>query len=164
MKSDLCPCGSGKSYQECCGPIVEGEKKAETAEALMRSRYSAYVKQAFSHVYNSYHPETKKHFSLDAIKEQADEIRWVSLTVNDVVNGMPEDEEGYVSFSAQYQMNDQVHFLNEKSHFVKLNGEWLYVSGETKYTSTAVSKKIGRNEPCPCGSGKKYKKCCGAPK
>ncbi len=162
MTNDPCPCGSGKAYAECCEPIITGEKKAITAEALMRSRYSAYVKQAFSHVYQSYHPETRKHFTLSAIEEQADAIQWINLSVLDVKDGGPGDKEGFVTFTAQYQMNDQTHYLNEKSRFRKLNGEWFYVSGETKFTSTAVSQKIGRNEPCPCGSGKKYKKCCGA--
>lgn len=163
ISSDKCPCGSGKLYVDCCEPIIKGLEKAETAEALMRSRYSAYVKNEFEHVYNSYHPDTKKHFSIDAIKEQADEIRWVGLTVNEVEKGQSQDDDGYVTFSAQYQMNGQSHYINEKSHFVRVNGDWLYVNGETKFTSTASSQKIGRNEPCPCGSGKKYKKCCGKP-
>ncbi|MDX1810719.1 MAG: YchJ family metal-binding protein, partial [Gammaproteobacteria bacterium] len=149
MSSDKCPCGSGKKYSECCQPIIEGDKLAETAEALMRSRYSAYVKNDFEHVYNSYHPDTKQHFTLDAIKEQADEIKWVGLSVVETEQGQADDSEGYVTFSAQYQMNGQTHYLNEKSHFVKVDGRWLYVNGQTKFTSTAVSNKVGRNEPCP---------------
>lgn len=161
MTNEKCPCGSGKSYAECCEPIITGREKALTAEALMRSRYSAYVQKAFEHVYNSYHPDTKKHFSLDAIKEQSHQIHWQGLSVTDVEKGLADDTEGYVTFSAQYQMNGQTHYLHEKSHFVKENGQWLYVNGQTNFTSTAKSTKVGRNEPCPCGSGKKYKKCCG---
>jgi len=161
---EKCPCGSGQQYGMCCMSIITGEKKAETAEQLMRSRYSAYVKKEFEHVYNSYHPDTKKHFSVDAIKAQSDEINWIGLDVRDIERGLAEDEEGFVSFSAQYQMNGQSHYLNERSYFKKIDGQWFYVNGETKFTSTAVSQKIGRNEPCPCGSGKKYKKCCGAAK
>ncbi len=128
----------------------------------MRSRYSAYVKKIFSHVYNSYHPETKKHFALDAIERQAEHINWVGLTINEVEMGLELDAEGYVSFSAQYQMNGQSHYLNEKSRFARVDGEWLYVNGETKFSSKASAEKVGRNAPCPCESGRKYKKCCGA--
>lgn len=162
MNNNQCPCGSGMPYEECCEPIITGREKARTAEALMRSRYSAYVKEEFSHVYDSYHPETRKHFSLAAIEEQSHEITWAGLTIDEVEKGRADDTEGFVTFKAQYKMNGQSQNLHEKSYFTKENGQWFYVNGQTKHTSTAVSNKVGRNEPCPCGSGKKYKKCCGA--
>ena len=94
----------------------------------------------------------------------SDDIRWLGLEVRETERGGPDDEDGFVSFSAKYQLGNQVHYLNERSYFKKLDGRWLYVDGETKFTSAAVSQKVGRNEPCPCGSGKKYKKCCGSSK
>ena len=161
---EKCPCGSQRAFKDCCELVISRQKPAESAEALMRSRYSAYTKKMFDYIYDTYHPDTKQSFSIDTIKTQSDEIRWLGLEVRETERGGSNDEDGFVSFSAKYQLHNQVHYLNERSYFKKLDGSWLYVDGETKFTSAAASQKVGRNEPCPCGSGKKYKKCCGAPK
>ena len=164
MNTDnLCPCGSKKDFSECCEPYISGIKAAPTAEALMRSRYSAYVKQAYQYVYDSYHPDTKKHFSLDAIEEQSEHLHWLGLQISDTSDGKENDNKGVVNFTASYKIdNGQTQYLTERGFFVKEKGEWYYLNGETRYTTTAArSNKVGRNEPCTCGSGKKYKKCCG---
>lgn len=128
----------------------------------MRSRYSAYVKQAFPYVYETYHTDTKQHFTLDAIEAQAEKIKWVGLKILDTVQGQESDAEGIVNFSACHQLNDKTHYLNERSFFAREDGVWRYLNGETQLTTTAVNaEKIGRNDPCPCKSGLKHKKCCG---
>ncbi len=162
-KDDLCPCGSNKNYTDCCEPYITGTSFPPTAEALMRSRYSAYVKQAYNYVFDSYHSETKKHFTLDAIEEQSEQIQWLGLKISETSKGKAEDQKGVVDFTASYKMDDgQTRYLTERSYFVKETGKWYYVNGETRFTTTAAtSNKVGRNEPCTCGSGKKYKKCCG---
>lgn len=164
MTNNLCPCGSKNTYQNCCEPFISGQSNPPTAEALMRSRYSAYVKQAYQYVYDTYHPDTRKHFALDAIEEQSEHIQWLGLKITEIVAGKGNDDRGSVNFSASYKLDDgNIHYLTERSYFTKLNDKWFYVNGETRFTSTASkSDKQGRNEPCACGSGKKYKKCCGA--
>lgn len=158
----LCPCGSQKNYENCCGQYISGQANAPTAEALMRSRYTAYVKQAFPYVYQTYHSDTKQHFSLQAIEEQSEQIKWLGLKIIETEKGLENDDEGIVRFSASHRLNDKMHYLNERSFFARENGVWRYVNGETQLSKTAVNtKKIGRNDPCPCKSGLKYKKCCG---
>jgi len=157
-----CPCGTQKEYEQCCGLYISGQENAPTAEALMRSRYSAYVKQAFPYVYETYHSTTKQHFTLAAIEAQSEQIQWLGLKIIETEAGLENDEEGIVKFSASHRLNEKNHYLNERSFFSRENGLWRYVNGETQLTTTAANAdKVGRNEPCPCNSGLKYKKCCG---
>jgi SEC-C motif-containing protein len=80
-----------------------------------------------------------------------------------VTKGGPDDTEGVVEFEAQYELNGLKDTHREKARFKKTNGQWLYDEGEVSpVTIVRAGPKIGRNEPCPCGSGKKYKHCCGA--
>lgn len=157
-----CPCGSHKSYDDCCGLYISNKESAPTAEALMRSRYSAYVKEVFSYVYDTYHSNTKQHFTLAAIEAQSKEITWLGLRIIETEKGQENDDTGVVKFSASHHINDKTHFLNERSFFSREGGQWRYINGETQLTTTAANgEKVGRNEPCPCNSGLKYKKCCG---
>ena len=157
-----CPCGLAKEYNNCCGLYISGKENAPTAEALMRSRYSAYVKQAFPYVYDTYHSDTKQHFTLAAIEEQSEKIEWLGLQILETEKGLENDDSGTVKFSASHRLNEKNHYLNERSFFSRENGLWRYVNGETQLTTTAANQqKVGRNEPCPCKSGLKYKKCCG---
>jgi len=158
--SELCPCGSGRAYADCCGPVIAGTKKALTAEALMRSRYTSYTKGEIDYILNScvqddgIDPEGTKSWS-----EKAD---WKGLKIVRTEKGGPSDSEGVVEFVASYVMDGLKDEHKETARFIKKDGSWLYDSGEVK-TATVVraTPKVGRNEPCPCGSGKKYKQCCG---
>jgi len=162
MNIENCPCGSQKLYDQCCGLYISGQQHAPTAEALMRSRYSAYVKQAFPYVYDTYSSETRQHFTLAAIEEQSDHIEWLGLKIIETEEGGIEDNKGIVTFSASHRLNGQTHYLTERSFFAKEGELWRYVNGETKLSTTAENReKVGRNDPCPCNSGLKYKKCCG---
>jgi SEC-C motif-containing protein len=161
-----CPCGSGKSYEACCGPIIEGTQKAATAEAVMRSRYSAYTKHAYAHLERTLSAEQRKDFSAEDTKKWAENSEWLGLTVMRTEAGGPEDTSGLVEFSARFKANGQEHEHVEIAKFEKTEGEWLYAgmleTHEEPFRREAP--KVGRNDPCPCGSGKKYKKCCGAGK
>ncbi|PKL07936.1 MAG: hypothetical protein CVV51_11535 [Spirochaetae bacterium HGW-Spirochaetae-7] len=158
--SELCPCGSGRDYSACCGPVIAGKSKAQTAEALMRSRYTAYAKCAVDHILKScvaddgIDPEGTKQWS-----EKAD---WKGLQIIRTEKGGAADTEGVVEFIASYVMDGLKDEHHETAKFIKKDGSWLYESGDVK-TATVVraSPKVGRNERCPCGSGKKYKQCCG---
>lgn len=155
-----CPCGSGREYEECCGPIISGASKASTAEALMRSRYSAYALGHVEHILAS----CVKDGDMDeaATRRWSEKATWLGLEIRGTEKGGPGDTEGKVDFSASYVMDGLREEHRESANFVKKDGEWLYETGEvTPTTIVRQGPKVGRNDPCPCGSGKKYKQCCG---
>ncbi|WP_419785299.1 YchJ family protein [Pseudodesulfovibrio sp.] len=157
-----CPCGSGKEHAECCAPIISGSKPASTAEALMRSRYTAYVDKEIEYLTESLAPEARKDNDENAVREWADTAEWLGLEITDTEAGGEDDEEGIVEFSATYAVNGQEQIHRERSSFRRVDGQWRYVEGEmVSPPNVRKGPKIGRNDPCPCGSGKKYKKCCG---
>ncbi|MGP1588185.1 MAG: YchJ family protein [Treponemataceae bacterium] len=162
MEKEVCPCGSGKNYQECCHPIIKGDEKAKTAESLMRSRYSAYVKHEIDWIVKSCVQSKDNKIDLDETTAWSKESTWHGLKILKTEKGGENDKEGIVDFSAVYSRKGLKDTHLEHAKFVKTDGEWLYESG-TLIPTTIVrdSAKIGRNDPCPCGSGLKYKKCCG---
>ena len=158
--NELCPCGSGREYADCCQPIITGTKPAATAEALMRSRYSAYVKAEIGHIVNScVHDENLDEASTRRWSEKA---QWLGLKIVRTEQGGAEDKAGVVEFEASYILDNLKEEHHETAKFVRQNGAWLYYSGDVKILPVVrVAPKVGRNDPCPCGSGKKYKQCCG---
>lgn len=158
-----CPCGSELSYEKCCEPAHTGTTPSKTAEALMRSRYSAYVKNCIDYLGDSLHPEHKEDWSADDTKQWAQNSEWLSLEIISTEAGLESDNEGIVEFAANFKEGNQKSRHHETSRFQKIDGKWYYVDGETPKPQTVRNEtpKVGRNEPCPCGSGKKYKKCCG---
>ena len=160
---ELCPCKSGKPYGECCGPIHSGAVKAATAEALMRARYSAYVAGAVDFLGESSAAPLREVFNPEEAKAWSDAAEWHGLEILGTEAGGPEDERGVVEFRALYTANGEFCNHHEKSSFVRENGDWKFEDGEMLKEKPVVREeaKVGRNDPCPCGSGKKYKKCCG---
>ena len=157
-----CPCNSGLDFNECCGPILDGSTTAQTAEALMRSRYTAHVKGNFDHVANTHAPEIKATYNKSAAKAQSKNTEWVGLEIRETTGGGADDDTGTVLFSARFMENGDLNVHRELSDFRRENGEWVYVDGKINPQGEPRRvQKVGRNEPCPCGSGKKYKKCCG---
>jgi len=162
--NNLCPCGSQTEYANCCEPAIKGEIPAKTAEALMRSRYTAYVKSEIEYLGESLHPEHREDWDLAATKKWAENSTWLNLKI---VNKGSEDEnadQDWVEFITNYTEGGVKKIHHEISRFQKLEGLWYYVDGEMPKVETfkREQEKVGRNSPCPCGSGKKYKKCCGA--
>ena len=149
----ICPCGLGAAYSRCCGPLHSGAAVATTPEQLMRSRYSAYVLLNEQYLRQSWHPATRP-----AQLGLAAEIEWLGLTIIDAP--APGQREGWVEFRARLQTGGRLEQLHERSRFLHEEGRWLYIDGQL-HTDTKPAK-IGRNEPCPCGSGRKYKQCCGS--
>lgn len=145
-----CPCGSGQNLVDCCAPVIAGESIAKTAEALMRSRYTAYVLGNAGYLAASWHPSTRP-----AQLDVSGQIEWLGLDVRACRAGLAADTKGTVEFIARYRQQDGQGQVRENSRFVKEQGVWFYLDGDLK-TATA-----GRNDPCICGSGKKFKKCCG---
>ena len=148
----LCFCGSGDPFDQCCQPVISGQRAAQSAEQLMRSRYSAYVLEDADYLLRSWHPDTRP----ASLGVTASGLSGSGLTVCARHQGEPGDLHGRVEFIARYQQQGKTGAVHEISRFVFEQGQWLYVDGDLQRSS-----KVGRNDPCPCGSGKKYKKCCG---
>jgi len=161
--SEGCPCGSGKDYEACCGPLHRGLREADTPEAVMRARYSAFVKEEIGYLERSYHPSTSGEFDAEAARKWAREAQWLGLEILDTRRGGPDDRVGTVEFVARYRSGDDEIRHHEYATFRRLDGRWLFVDGRVAGGGTYVRNepKVGRNDPCPCGSGKKHKKCCG---
>jgi SEC-C motif-containing protein len=161
---EKCPCGSGLSYSECCEPVIKGVRAAETAEQLMRSRYSAYAKAEIEYLRESLHPEQRGDYDPKSARQWAESAEWQKFEIVGTEAGGPEDEEGTIEFIAAFTEDGVKREHHERAKFKKVEGRWFFESGEAVARKPVVreSPKIGRNEPCICGSGKKYKKCCGA--
>ncbi len=154
-----CPCGLAASYEECCGRFHAGEA-APTPEALMRSRYAAFVRQEIDYIVSTHHPESREHMDVDAATAWSSQSQWLGL---DVLDSTADGDRGTVEFVARYAVDGREMSHHELSRFVKIDGHWFYQDGDVVRPKPIVKdpSKVGRNEPCPCGSGKKYKKCCG---
>ncbi len=159
-----CPCGSGQTYEECCQPVIAGEAAAATAEALMRARYSAYVTEEIDFLLESLHPDHRQEHDAEAVRTWAAESDWHGLQILDTEAGGPEDDTGRVEFACEYTFQDEDHVHHEVGHFARHQGRWYFVEGDAVRPQPfrREEPKVGRNDPCPCGSGKKFKKCCGA--
>ena len=154
-----CPCQSGQRFEACCGPILAGTP-APTALALMRSRYTAYARGDAAHLARTLAPEHRAGFDAADVRAGTRETQWLGLEILDIKDGGIEDSTGTVEFVARFQRQGQTRALHERSRFRRdeSDGRWVYVDGDMNVESV---KKPGRNAPCPCGSGKKFKQCCG---
>ncbi len=157
-----CPCGSDKSFTECCEPYLNGMSKAPTAEALMRARYSAYAMANIDFIERTTNSSNRAEFSRENTRKWAEESQWHSLEILNVIGGKEDEDEGSVEFIATYSQEDEKIKHHEVSGFRKEAGIWTFVDGHmVNQTFRRDQPKIGRNDPCHCGSGKKFKKCCG---
>lgn len=155
-----CPCGSGLMLADCCQPLHDGATAA-TPEALMRSRYSAFALGRHDYLLNSWHSTTRPAELND------DDTHWVRLEIVD--SGVDEssvdesggDSSGHVHFRALFCEGPAGRIrwgmLEERSRFLREQGHWRYVDGRPLISRL----KPGRNDACPCGSGRKLKQCCG---
>jgi SEC-C motif-containing protein len=147
MKTNSCPCGSGTAYQDCCQPLHQGQS-ASNPEALMRSRFCAFALGLEPYLLSSWHSETRpKVLNLDL------NTQWKRL---EILSSQSDLTRGEVHFKATYYELDGWHLLEETSQFYFENNHWFYHSGDYQPQSLSPS----RNDSCPCGSQKKYKKCC----
>ena len=124
-----CYCNSNKEFSQCCQPIILGAAKAETAEQLMRSRYSAYVVADINYLLNSHHKSTRPTKERKNILKWAKSVRWIGLEVISTQKGTATDSDGYVEFKAMFEENGKLDYIHEKSYFVKENSLWYYKSG-----------------------------------
>jgi SEC-C motif domain protein len=128
VDTSKCPCGSSIHYNDCCRAFHQGQKIPETAELLMRSRYSAYVKNNKDYLLKTWHQSTRpdaKEFELDSNSE----FRWLELEIIKTEAGTGDDTEGLVHFQATYRFQGKLGKMQEASKFVKEDGEWFYIDG-----------------------------------
>lgn len=144
----FCPCGSAKTYNECCGRFINNKQLPESAEQLMRSRYSAYILKNEGYLLKSWHESTRPE-SLD-LKD--DSTQWKKLKII----SSSDNQVDFAAFFSQDTLNkEKIYALTEVSNFVN-DKHWQYVDGDDVKTI-----QLTKNMPCPCQSGKKYKRCCG---
>ncbi|MFZ7128541.1 MAG: YchJ family protein [Desulfobacterales bacterium] len=159
-----CPCGSGAEYGECCEPVISGLSRASTPEALMRARYSAFVGSAVEFIHETTHPSQRDQYDRKAVAAWADNSDWLGLDIVRTEGGGPEDDRGIVEFVARYTEKGKQVDHHEIAEFIRTDGTWYFFDGHPPKPTQFVrpGPKVGRNNPCPCGSGEKYKKCCAA--
>jgi SEC-C motif domain protein len=150
----VCYCGSQRAFCDCCAPYIQGLKTAPSAEALMRSRYSAYASGAMDYILNTYAKAQRSTLSLQDL--QNNNTHWCKL---DVLKAKEQGEKAQVEFCAYSQEENNYFLLHELSEFCQENKQWRYVQGHIYADSGAYLQK--RNDLCLCNSGLKFKKCCG---
>ncbi|WP_457933910.1 YchJ family protein [Pseudoalteromonas sp. SCSIO 43210] len=153
LNKTLCLCGSQQNYVDCCEPFHLAIQHPQTPELLMRSRYSAYALKNAKYIYQTYTTDKQPENPVKEIKEFADGCRFIKLTI---IDSGHDDSQGFVEFKAHYFYDNLYCELHEQSKFIKEKKQWKYSDG---VILPVADIKIGRNDDCPCGSTKKYKKC-----
>ncbi len=150
-----CLCGLNTPFAQCCQPILNGDTFAQTPEQLMRSRYSAFVQKNSAYL-------IKTHLAADTTIDQEKALsstfantQWLGLRVLSAATTSA--TEGQVEFAAFFRDSQtELGQIHELSRFVRQDEHWFYVDGRF-----LPPLKLERNAPCFCGSGNKFKKCCG---
>lgn len=187
MKSiQPCFCGSNCTFQTCCQPFINKERQVQTAEQLMRSRFSAYALGNAPYIYDTYAQSSQAAQSVKDIDDWSKSCAWVALKIHPLADNVNNATEQFVEFSAFYITNNTLCELREKSRFIveecitaKMEiseaythnsrlKQWRYIDGDIiTHSELAIIK---RNELCPCNNypttwqikkGKKFKHCCG---
>jgi SEC-C motif-containing protein len=150
-------------YAECCGPLISGKKQAETAEQVMRARYSAYVMKEMGYLLTTLHPDQRHDYDEKSSRDWAERAEWHGIEIHETLKGGPEDSTGQVEFTVSFTEGGRKQDHHERSTFAKADGNWYFETGKVLLPKQVVrsTPKAGRNDPCSCGSGKKFKKCCG---
>jgi len=169
-----CPCRSGAALENCCGPYVSGKAAAPTAEALMRSRFTAYSLRQVDYLLDTLHSSQRRRGEKLQLRRSLEQTRWLHLQVLKTVAGQTQDKSGEVEFVAVYGLASPqrgmagllgqsaspqakpVGQMHERSRFVQEAGRWFYVDGDQ-----LADYRPAKNQPCWCGSGKKFKQCHG---
>lgn len=166
-----CPCKSGASYQDCCLPLHQGNSVADSPEALMRSRYCAFVMELAPYIYATHSLVTRDNVSVESIEQWNKQCHWCGL---EIVTTASDKRANKVEFIAWYKEGEQLKQHHELSLFksepldslfsqhIELTpapeAVWYYHSASYPQRQIPLPK---RNDPCICSSGKKFKKCCG---
>lgn len=155
----MCPCCSSREFDDCCAPIIGGIP-ALTAEALMRSRYTAFVVRSLDHVESTHAPEIRDDFNRAEAESIAEQCVWHSLHIH---SAKETNDTAEVEFVVRVRQQQKIIAKAAISRFRRDRGQWLFVSSKpAPHLASLRTSKVGRNDLCPCNSGKKSKKCCGS--
>lgn len=125
VSPDSCPCGSSRAYVDCCAPLHAGNAQATSAEALMRSRYSAFVRADADYLRQSWHPDTRP---AEIDLGDAARTRWLGLEIKR--HAVVDDDHASVEFVARWKAGGApATRLHEISRFVREDGRWYYLDG-----------------------------------
>ncbi|MBT3358739.1 MAG: hypothetical protein HN403_03815 [Rhodospirillales bacterium] len=156
-----CPCGSGRIFDDCCAPFLSG-LPAPTAEAQMRARFTAYTQGSVDYLGKTLDAAGRAEYDPEETARDAAAADWQRLEIRATEGGGEGDDTGSVEFVAHFKLEGQARIHHERAMFVREDGQWKCADGQVDPKEPPrTAAKVGRNEPCPCGSGKKYKKCCG---
>lgn len=144
-----CPCGTSNAYANCCGKFISQQQLPTTPEELMRSRYTAYTQANVDYIALTMKSPATDYFDKEEARNWAEKLSWIKLQI---IRSTQDDNKGIVEFITFYSAGNKQATLHEISEFSRENGQWYYIKG--------THPKPGRNDQCPCGSNKKYKKCC----
>ncbi|MBO1750366.1 SEC-C domain-containing protein [Actinotalea sp. BY-33] len=125
METARCPCLSGETYGECCGPLHRQAVTAPTAVQLMRSRYSAFALGDAEHLARTWHSSTRP-----PVVDVDPEVRWTRLDVLHTEGGGPFDQTGTVEFRAHHRGAAGAGSQHEVSRFVREDGCWVYLDAD----------------------------------
>ncbi|MHB1590423.1 MAG: YchJ family protein [Sulfuricella sp.] len=123
-----CPCGLPHSYEDCCGRYTSGNTPAPTADALMRSRYTAYTLAQEPHLLATWHPSTRPPTTLDL--NAGPQPKWLGLQLK--CHRQTDETHAEVEFVARYKIGGRAFRLHETSRFVREEGQWYYLDGNAK--------------------------------
>lgn len=152
-----CPCGTGKLYSQCCEPFHRGSQKPDSPEKLMRSRYSAYVVGNIDYIAKTNDPVGGENFDAEAAEAWSQQSEWLGL---EIIAAQGNE----VEFRARFKTDGKelVHHEVSLFRFDQKTSTWFYQDGkDIREPIKNIEPKVGRNDSCSCGSGKKFKKCCG---
>ena len=153
-----CYCCSSKPFDECCEPFIKGVKNPNSAEQLMRSRFSAYATAHYHYILETYTKEKQQGLSVEELAKSAQGATWFALKVHPTLAANSKPNTAIVEFTAYYFENKSMYQLHETSNFNIEDGKWRYHDGVLHDDCGKI--KYGRNLPCVCGSNKKFKQCC----
>ena len=151
LLDSACPCQSNKSYEDCCGRFHTHTQFPETAEQLMRSRYAAYVLKNVPYIVDTTVPRQQALLNVQAIQAWAENTQWLGLQI--LKTETLSKFQSAVEFNAVFQGEEGEQTHHERSIFVKIDDRWYFVDPTVPLPTM--------KQPCVCGSGKKFKHCCG---
>ena len=151
LLDSACPCQSNTSYEDCCGRFHTHTQFPETAEQLMRSRYAAYVLKNVPYIVDTTVPSQQGLLNVQAIQTWAENTQWLGLQIlkTETLTKL----QSAVEFHAVFQGEEGEQTHHERSIFVKIDDRWYFVDPTVPLPTM--------KQPCVCGSGKKFKHCCG---
>jgi len=157
MNNSFCPCGSPQPYSQCCEPFIKKSMKPQTAEQLMRSRFSAFCLSEHQYLVDTHHPSQREINELRALQESKGTTHWIKLIIHQTQQDSVKSQTARVEFSAFFNEKNQFFELREMSNFIQDRGQWFYLDGNPSIQPADL--KLKRNDSCWCKSGKKLKHC-----